>query len=52
MESFGPDFTYDVFKFNKGKWIFEQNIDVNNPSFADFKIKTKPQTDKIPPVGQ
>ncbi|MGI8892062.1 MAG: hypothetical protein ACR2GN_01245 [Bacteroidia bacterium] len=51
-ESFGPDFTYDAFKFNKGKWIFEQNIDVNNPSSADPKIKTKPQTDKIPPVGQ
>lgn len=51
-ESYGPDFTYDAFRFNKGKWIFEQNIDVNNPSSADPKSKRKAETRKIPQVGQ
>ena len=51
-ESYGPDFTYDAFKFKKGKWIFEQNIDVNNPSSADPKSKRKAETRKIPQVGQ
>jgi hypothetical protein len=51
-ESYGPDFSYDAFKFNKGKWIFEQDIHVNNPSSADPKSKRKAETRKIPQVGQ
>jgi len=51
-ESYGPDFTYDAFRFKKGKWHFQRNIDINNPASSDPKVKSPPQTDKIPPVGQ
>ncbi len=27
---YGPDFTYNGLKYKKGKWIFEENIDVRN----------------------
>ncbi len=27
---YGPDFTYDAFKLQKGKWNFEDNIDAKN----------------------
>jgi hypothetical protein len=27
---YGPDFTYNAFSLNKGKWNFEENIDVKN----------------------
>ncbi|MDR1729819.1 MAG: hypothetical protein LBR52_04065 [Prevotellaceae bacterium] len=27
---YGPDFTYDAFRLKKGKWEFEENIDVKN----------------------
>ncbi|MGQ1947190.1 hypothetical protein ACT3CD_08845 [Geofilum sp. OHC36d9] len=29
---YGPDFTYDGLKFEKGKWILQKEIDVRNPS--------------------
>lgn len=28
---YGPDFTYNGFSFEKGYWIFEQDIDLRNP---------------------
>ncbi len=30
FQYYGPDFTYDGFKFNDGKWWFERNVDVRN----------------------
>ncbi len=30
-EFYGPDFTYDSYKFKKGRWILNQNIKVKNP---------------------
>jgi len=27
---YGPDFTYDAFSLEKGKWDFEENVDVKN----------------------
>lgn len=30
FQYYGSDFTYDAFRFKKGKWLFEQNIDVRN----------------------
>jgi hypothetical protein len=29
-EFYGPDFTYDGLKFEKGVWIHYQNIDITN----------------------
>jgi hypothetical protein len=29
---YGPDFTYDGLKFEKGRWILQKEIDVRNPS--------------------
>ena len=29
---YGPDFTYDGLKFEKGKWILQKEIDVRNPT--------------------
>ncbi len=30
-EFYGPDFTYDSYKFEKGKWFLNQDIKVKNP---------------------
>jgi len=28
---YGPDFTYNGYKFEKGKWVLYKNVDVRNP---------------------
>lgn len=38
--SYGPDFTYDGFKLNKGKWNFMKNIEMRNDS--DFDKSNSP----------
>ena len=37
FESYGPDMSYDAFKFKKGKWIFLKNIEIGNPREYDVK---------------
>ncbi len=27
---YGPDFSYDVLEFNKGKWVLEENVELRN----------------------
>lgn len=31
FQFYGPDFTYDGFKFEKGKWVYVRNLDLRNP---------------------
>ena len=50
FDSYGPDFTYDAFKFKKGKWYFLRDIDPRNPSSAQQKSKRKPEPGLTPPV--
>lgn len=35
FSTYGPDFTYDGFKFSKGKWIYKKNLDLTNSSEFD-----------------
>jgi hypothetical protein len=28
---YGPDFSYNGYKFEKGKWVLYNNIDLRNP---------------------
>lgn len=30
FSSYGPDFTYDGYRFKKGKWIYRKNLDLRN----------------------
>jgi hypothetical protein len=30
FSSYGPDFTYDGYRFRKGKWIYRKNLDLRN----------------------
>lgn len=32
FQFYGPDFSYDGFKFEKGKWVYVRNLDLRNPS--------------------
>lgn len=31
FQFYGPDFSYDGFKFEKGKWVYVRNLDLKNP---------------------
>lgn len=31
FHTYGPDFTYDAYKFKKGKWLYQSNLDLKNP---------------------
>lgn len=31
FQFYGPDFSYDGFRFEKGKWVYVQNLDLKNP---------------------
>ncbi len=39
---YGPDFSYDSFEFQKGKWIFSQEVDVHNPKKEEDKKYNTP----------
>jgi hypothetical protein len=30
FHTYGPDFTYDGYRFKKGKWLYQSNLDVKN----------------------
>jgi hypothetical protein len=40
---YGPDFTYDAYKFRKGKWVFEKNIDVRNEGENKGRLPKAPE---------
>jgi hypothetical protein len=31
FQTYGPDFTYDGYRFKKGKWLYQTNLDLKNP---------------------
>lgn len=33
--SYGPDFTYDAYKWSKGQWVLIKDIDARNPASSD-----------------
>ena len=41
-EFYGPDMTYDAYKFQNNSWNFLKNIEVGNPS--EFDVTKKPPT--------
>ena len=43
---YGPDFSYDAFKFNKGKWVYEIDFDAKNLKNKNDLIKHKEYKDK------
>lgn len=46
---YGPDFTFDGFRYEKGEWIYHQNIDVRNPKRVKKELKDVPE--KLPEPG-
>jgi hypothetical protein len=46
---YGPDFTYDGFKFEKGYWVYVRNLDLRNPRREPPKLKESPE--KLPDPG-
>ncbi|RPH34553.1 MAG: hypothetical protein EHM93_00545 [Bacteroidales bacterium] len=43
FQFYGPDFTYDGFKFEKGKWIYVRNLDLRNPKRGSLKPRESPE---------
>ncbi len=46
---YGPDFTFDGFKYEKGYWIYVRNLDMRNPSRGSGKQYESPE--KLPEPG-
>jgi len=46
---YGPDFTFDGFKYEKGYWIYVRNIDMRNPRREPVKPHESPE--KLPEPG-
>jgi hypothetical protein len=49
FQFYGPDFTFDGFKFEKGYWVYIRNLDLRNPKREPPKLKDSPE--KIPEPG-
>lgn len=43
FEFYGPDFTYDMLEFKKGKWVYVKNADVRNPKSRTDKMYNAPK---------
>ena len=37
FQYYGPDFSYDGFRFEKGKWVYVRNLDLRNPKREPVK---------------
>lgn len=48
-EFYGPDFTFDAFQWEKGKWIFRANVDVRNEGLNEGKQPKKVERGLISP---
>jgi hypothetical protein len=46
---YGPDFTFDGFRFERGKWIYVRNLDIRNQRKEPTKPKDTPE--KLPEPG-
>jgi hypothetical protein len=46
---YGPDFTYDGFRFEKGFWVYVRNLDLRNPRREPVKPRESPE--KLPDPG-
>ncbi len=46
---YGPDFSYDGFKFEKGKWFLHSDLDMRNPNRPKPKTKPAVEYDPIKP---
>lgn len=46
---YGPDFTFDGFKYEKGSWIYVRNLDMRNPRREPVKPHEDPE--KLPEPG-
>lgn len=46
---YGPDFTFDGFRFDNGYWIYVRNLDIRNPKREPVKPKESPE--KFPEPG-
>ncbi len=46
---YGSDFTYDGFKFDKGKWVYERDLDLRNSKREPVKPRESPV--KFPDPG-
>jgi hypothetical protein len=49
FQFYGPDFTYDGFKYDKGLWVYVRNLDLRNPRREPVKLKESPE--KLPEPG-
>jgi hypothetical protein len=49
-EFYGPDFTFDAFQWQKGKWKFMSDVDVRNEGLNQGKNSKKPEKGLTPPV--
>lgn len=47
---YGPDFTYDAYKWKKGKWQFIRDVDARNEKQFDTKKDKEVPKDLAPPV--
>ncbi len=43
---YGPDFSYDSFAFNNGKWVFVPDVDVKNPRNKNDNVKRDKKKEK------
>jgi len=49
FQFYGPDFTFDGFKYEKGYWVYVRNLDLRNPSREPVKLRESPE--KLPEPG-
>jgi hypothetical protein len=50
-EFYGPDFRYDGYKFKKGYWLFQKDLDLRNPrSFDQKETKKEKQKEMYEPA--
>ena len=40
---YGPDFSFDGYKFEKGKWIFTEDVDFKGDYNKPYSPKNKPK---------
>jgi len=43
FQFYGPDFSYDGFKYEKGCWVYVRNLDLRNPRREPVKPKESPE---------
>lgn len=49
FQFYGPDFSFDGFKFDKGYWVYVRNLDLRNTKREPVKLQENPE--KLPEPG-